>query len=389
MIKLKSVKIESEDYISRKTVVLKDLFTYFQENPTFSEPTLLISKHTNISKIFQMDLLTNPESDIFLVARWIILQKSHDCKIKTFPDIQLDRYYSNQMVSCTYDNEHETRETEYETKIVIHDHKLIKHLIIGIEPHLYNKKLIFHFFSNWDHEMSLFHLYFLSKIQNFFNEIIISFSHQHIRRDSPISEKIIRHVLDHTKLTILHHVNNKKIAEAVSFYHLLERINPGYDDYIFYGHSKGLRHDNYEAVLNWVTILYYKNISHFDEMIYSKAVMAGCFISRMAFDLTNRNPWHYSGSFYWFSPKHERQHKLASILQNQQYDYYITEKFPGRLCPLKENCIDFCQIRIGPYSNCCPLYHINFYDENFPQFISIVLWIRTKIDFELLNRIPS
>lgn len=390
MIKLKSVKIESHNFVTRTTIIVKDLLSYFEGNHTFPESTLLISKHTNISKIFQVDLFTTePDSENFIVVRWNILQTCHDCKIKSFPEIQLDRYYSNQIISCRYDDEYQTRETEYETKIVIHDQKLIKHLIVGIEPHQYKKKLLFHFFTQWDHEMSLFHLYFLSKIQHLFHEIIISFSHQNIKRDSPLSEKIIRHVLDHDHVTILHHVNNRKIGEAVSFYHLLQHIDPISDDYVFYAHSKGLRHDNYDAVLHWVTILYYKSISHLDEMIYSKAVMAGCFISKMAFDLTNQYPWHYSGSYYWFSPKHERQHKLAFIIQNKIYDYYVTEKFPSRLCFSKENCIDFCQTHIGTQSNCCPLYQIRFYQNHFPQFMSIVSWIRHQIDFELLSRIPS
>lgn len=382
MIHLKSVHIESEDYSLHTTRVIQDVFGYFRDNHTFLEPSLLISKHADIYRMFSTQNVETggPDTDVYLTARWSTVKKN------TTPpaNFHLDRYFSNKTVSTDDESV-----VEYETRIAIHDRKLVKHFIIGIETQSYNTKLLFHFFSDWQHDMAMYHLYFLSKIQNLFKEVIISFSHRDLRKDSALSEKIARGVLDHPCLTFLHNTNNKRLGETTSFYHLLKRIDPIKDDYIFYAHSKGLRHKNYDAILHWVTLLYYKNMSHFDEMVYSNAVMGGCFISRMPFDMTNRFPWHYSGSFYWFSPKGERQHRLASILQSKTYDYYSTEKFPSRLCTLNRDCIDFCHTRIGSQAVKCPLYDTDFYHKHFPHFVQITSWIQTEIDSQLSNKSPS
>lgn len=365
---------------------IENIFSYFENNQltTFTAPTMLLSRHTNILKSF--NLITHNHYCLTITWQVILLNKSitefhENHEYLTKFEISLEPYYFQKVIGYTFADGQIC--IQCHTKIAIHNHKLVKDLFIGITPYSYNNLLIFHFYSNWDHNVAYLHLYFLSKIQHFFRHIVISFAHDsnkiHLRQS--FSEEMIKKFIDSKHITILHKTNHKRAGESISFHSLLSHIESY--QHVFYAHSKGMRHNNNQAVLYWIIIMYYVNISNFNEMLYANYSLGGCFISKIPFDLTHRYPWHYSGSFYWIH--------VTALLSNimkirndcRHFDYYLTEKFPSMILPSMRNCIDFINtslsIRYSPQQRMCPLYDSNFYHIHFPYFITIFPFILESI----------
>jgi hypothetical protein len=403
--KTRSIEVTTASVITQSSnsrqQIIKDLLPVFKQNQTtrFSEPTLLLSKHSDIFRSFDISPENEKESIVhYLSVTWEIQEECTHTEFlhKWGPDTQsanlhvdLEGFYSINVTSSTFYPENATRVTGYRTNIAIHSQHLVKHLIIGIEPAQFNTVLLFHFFADWKHDLAFYHLYFLSKIQSLFSHIIISCSHRNLTSDRHVAEQRIREVLDSSKLTIHHQRNHHKLGESTSFRTLFSHIyhGPHSYDFIFYAHSKGLRHTHYDAILYWVTAMYFQNISNFDDLVYSQSNMGGCFISKMAFDLTNRYPWHYCGSFYWIATRELPREHLASLLSSH-HDYYVSEKFPSRIFPCMNACMEFTHIRVPIKSQVCPFYHSSFLQGHFPYLSNIIQTITEKIDFEFSCKNP-
>lgn len=330
----------------------------------FDQPTFLFSKHTDLSNLFNISN-TNLH---YMNVQWSITTNDNKNWLKEYNNfcVCMDEFYSIRVVESMSSNQN-TRTTIYETIIYIHNNKLLKDMIVGIELPYIKTKLLFHLYWKDNHPLLRTHLSILSKIQQLFHQIIISVAFDRLDPNQyTVVQNYIHTFLPSNKTVILKTVNHKKAGESVSFYNLLQNISKQ-DEYVFYAHSKGLRHSHYDNVLLWVLMLYWHNISNFENMIYSNYTMGGCFISDTPFDLTLKNQWHYSGSFYWFNPnKHD-----SVITKTRVKDYYISEKFPSIYNPAQLKCAEFCNIPPNTFQDKCPLYNKNIYQIHFPYIFTI------------------
>lgn len=356
-----------------------DLLPRLQENfgnLCFPNPIMLISQHINIGKAFD---IPNDLNNHVLTAEWTI---EYSCPFSMYNEryehtkqihLNLKEYSSFDFIDQTYNPIKMTHFVKYKSEIYIQNGRLVKHLIIGVNPSQYKLVLLFHFYADWKHAMASVHLWYLSQIQSIFGKIIISCVHDNNLPDSKnIAEKYLRSICsDESKLQITHRINNKRIGESVSFRHLMLEALKYKSDYVFYAHSKGMRHTDVDAILHWVTVMYHKNIAHLEEMIYSDSVFMGCFRSKMAFDLVNRNQWHYSGSYYWVALENLSQ--VIHDLFYRSHDYYVSERFPSTVVPNMNKCIDLCDIRIPPSTSVCPFYNTQVYRDCLPYFYYVIV----------------
>ena len=246
-----------------------------------------------------------------------------------------------------YIHVHYNRHVRYNIKVYELNGQLLKDIYLKSEIPLHKTCMIYHLYPDFNHCLSDLHFYYLNRFKHIFNRIYISVAHQNPYMIQRTEEKILEKLGNSQHICLLRTHNNRHKGEATSFLYLLNHVSSHHDiDYIFYAHSKGLRyslHDpNIKNIKKWIEFMYIFCISNIDQMINNDANFGGNFI-REGFLDNNLTRWHYSGSYYWMN---HRMLELRTLIKNPknkhyQYEYYISERFPGLCCPNKEKCHEF------------------------------------------------
>jgi hypothetical protein len=235
------------------------------------------------------------------------------------------------------------RKVTYEIKIYELGGFLLKNLDMCIEIPLSKCYMIFHFYPDFNHIMTNIHIHYINRFKHMFHRVYISMAHQHRHIMEENETMLMERLEQSSNIIILRTFNNRHRGEATSFMNLLNNVCAKPDiDFIFYAHSKGLRHPSFSKQMKniqvWTELMYISCIANIDQMIQCNANFGGSF-SRPGFSVDNHlTRWHYSGSFYWMNNcMLQRRH----FMFRRGNEYYISEKFPGTCCPTKENCITF------------------------------------------------
>jgi hypothetical protein len=249
---------------------------------------------------------------------------------------------------------------------------LLKNLDLHIEIPLYKTCMIFHFYPDYHHTMTDIHIQYINKFKKMFNRIYISMAHQHRHLIEQNEQILMDRLGNPPNVIILRTFNNRHRGEATSFLSLLNTVcNKSEMEFIFYAHSKGLRHQHLKSIQVWTELMYVTCLANLDQMIQNDANFGGSFL-RPGFSVDNNyTRWHYSGSFYWMNNRMlQRRHFM---FRRGGHEYYISEKFPGTCCPTKEKCLAFLDF---PHSNNDNLYEDSCIDTF--QMLTNALNIPTK-----------
>ena len=232
------------------------------------------------------------------------------------------------------------RNAQYNTTIYEYDGSLLKDLVIGIELAMYKLNFIYHLYPLYSHPMMKIHFNYLTKYINLFNNNIFISICCDDNYEAHLSK--IKSILNNDKINFLYVKNEKNKGEGNSFNNLISKIkSSNLNEYTFYAHSKGLskRGNVIENISIWTELMYIYNLSNIDTVIYTNSNFGGIFkINSINFPYPVTSNWHYSGSFYWI------KQNILNRSFNYYNHYYISEAFPGLICPENNNCLDYeCQ----------------------------------------------
>ena len=119
--------------------------------------------------------------------------------------------------------------------------------------------------------------------------------------------------------------NDPVLGEAPHFKESLTHIKGGYT---FYGHAKGVSRDANRPLKWWVKQLYKGNLDTPPNLTDYR--VSGCFGKLRPGSEQVPVPWHYSGSFYWFTEEILNRYSQRGIPDNID-NRWFTENFPGWL----------------------------------------------------------
>jgi hypothetical protein len=139
--------------------------------------------------------------------------------------------------------------------------------------------------------------------------------------------------------------NVPQTGECIHFLESLVEVNGGMT---FYGHCKGVTRNMLRGLDMWITHLYRKNL--IDVPRLGDKIFAGVCGKLLPCPPYVPEPFHYSGSFYWFATD-----KVKARLKNKKIvmEKYVTERFPGMMATEDECIFGFASSKQAH----------NFYDE--------------------------
>jgi hypothetical protein len=140
----------------------------------------------------------------------------------------------------------------------------------------------------------------------------------------------------------------KNVTQTGECNHFLESLVEVKGGMTFYGHCKGVTRPAWRGLDMWITHLYRKNLTDVPRL--GDKIFAGVCGKLLPCPPYVPEPFHYSGSFYWFATD-----KVKARLKNKKIvmEKYVTERFPGMMAT-EDECI------FGFASSNQPL---NFYEE--------------------------
>lgn len=236
-----------------------------------------------------------------------------------------------------------TRSATY--RVVVHERggSLLKDVDFTVELPMYRTIMAYHLFPRFHHSLMPIHWHYLRRCIRQFEWVLISVANE-IPTEQHANEHMIRTQLEFPSNVIIRHtVNSASRGESSSFMNLLTHIKEEYPytDYVFYAHSKGMTHRDTVTIRNvacWVELMYNACLTNLDTVVTNDAVFGGNLVKKDE-EMIGGNPlprWHYSGSYYWM---HRDILSKRPPISLYNYDYYITERFPGLMCPNQERCI--------------------------------------------------
>jgi hypothetical protein len=139
--------------------------------------------------------------------------------------------------------------------------------------------------------------------------------------------------------------NVPQTGECIHFLESLVEVNGGMT---FYGHCKGVTRPMWRGLDMWITHLYRKNLTDVPRL--GDKIFSGVCGKLLPCPPYVPEPFHYSGSFYWFATD-----KVKERLKNKKIvmEKYVTERFPGIMAKEQECIFGFASSNKA----------LNFYDE--------------------------
>lgn len=212
------------------------------------------------------------------------------------------------------------------------------------------KKLIYVFYiddkiNNIDdifkHPMYLLHIKCLRKYAKKFDKalIVISVNNPESKTELIDNVKILFNDI-FTNIDIKIEENDKSDREAKYFYkYIIQELN-SIDEQIFFAHTKGLSRWNTNMNNSiWVAAMYYFNLEYIDNVNYVAGFPFDYYKTNKTIYNINfyiKEPYMYSGSFYWLNPKNIYKYIKES---NKEFilNYMMNENCPLRIRMLSEN----------------------------------------------------
>lgn len=241
----------------------------------------------------------------------------------------------NDLVGDPYPNIQKKLFIEYETSsifetvVYIKRNKLRKDLVIGIDLNNYKLNMISHIVPIKCQAFGI-NMSYLSMIQNTFNnKKILSI----IEGVGIEDRKYLENWIKLSDFDCIYKKNNKDLGEAVSIRDLIKTIKSNdKNEYTFYFHSKGVskKNTNDPFVGVWIELMFKYCISNIDSMIYNDRHVGGAIRSFNQFH-DKSVPYHFTGTFFWFSHKVFDTTKVEDQIKD---NYYSVEMLSGKLCPL-------------------------------------------------------
>jgi hypothetical protein len=140
----------------------------------------------------------------------------------------------------------------------------------------------------------------------------------------------------------------KNVPQTGECIHFLESLVEVKGGMTFYGHCKGVTRPAWRGLDMWITHLYRKNLENVPRL--GDKIFAGVCGKLLPCPPYVPEPFHYSGSFYWFATD-----KVKARLKNKKIvmEKYVTERFPGMMATEDECIFGFASSKQAH----------NFYDE--------------------------
>lgn len=114
-------------------------------------------------------------------------------------------------------------------------------------------------------------------------------------------------------------VKNNRLHEAGHFIESLSRISSGET---FYGHCKGVTRGYTYGLDQWIINLYKLNLENHEPL--NGKLFSGVCVKNLPCPPYVPEPFHYSGSFYWFD-----MDKVKKRMKPFNPNVYFTERFPA------------------------------------------------------------
>jgi len=251
----------------------------------------------------------------------------------------------------------------FETIVYLGTSGLRKDLLIGIDLNDYRLNMIAHIVPKKCKALSIT-MDYLCKFKEIFNhKKIISI----VEGPGLESSMYLENWIQLSEFHCIKKVNSRTLGEAVSIRELIGLVkSKEIDEYTFYFHSKGITKNNGNDpfVAVWTELMYKYCLSNIDTMIYHDTYVGGAIRSMDSFGRPGSPPYHFTGTFFWFS------HKLfnTTIVETKLEDnYYTVEMLSGRLCEIdKSHC--FYKDHSKPMYN----YHIDEHKEGILDNIDLL-----------------
>lgn len=223
--------------------------------------------------------------------------------------------------------------TYFETIVYVGKSGLLKDLLIGIDLNDYRLNMIAHIVPKKCKALSVT-MDYLCKFKEIFNhKKIISIAEGPGLESSSYLENWIKL----SEFQCIKKVNSKTLGEAVSIRELIRLVkSKETDEYTFYFHSKGITKNNGNDpfIAVWTELMYKYCLSNIDSMIYHDTYVGGAIRSMDSFGRPGSPPYHFTGTFFWFSHKLFNTTTVETKLED---NYYTVEMLSGRLCDIERS----------------------------------------------------
>ena len=113
--------------------------------------------------------------------------------------------------------------------------------------------------------------------------------------------------------------NDPNLGEAKHFLNSLDQVSDGMT---FYAHCKGVSRPIMAGLDIWIKNLYEANLERIPDI--RNSMFSGICCKFLPCPPYVPEPFHYSGSFYWFNTA-----KVKERLKAIEYNKYLTERFPA------------------------------------------------------------
>jgi hypothetical protein len=184
------------------------------------------------------------------------------------------------------------------------------------------KNLIYFIYFNGS--LNYYHMLNLEFLRNFWN-VFDGDRVVKIAVDSDYStDDIVNLLPDGCKYQIVK--NDPQNGEAIHFLESLNLVNGGIT---FYAHCKGVTRPRLNGLDMWINKLYNSNLTKVPDM--SGKLFSGVCGKILPCPPFVPEPFHYSGSFYWFDTE-----KVKPRVVNLQINKYLTERFPSMVARYEE-----------------------------------------------------
>jgi len=313
--------VNNEKYIKKKGIQIDMTHLYhhkrLKHDVEFKKLLYGVSESESINIIDKKDKFGNDEYYI-------------DCNNLAINDLVGDPYpYLQKKIFIEYETI-----SIFETVVYIKKNKLRKDLVIGIDLNNYKLNIISHIVPIKCEALGI-NMSYLSMIQNTFNhKKILSI----IEGLGIENRKYLENWIKLSDFDCIYKNNNKNLGEAVSIRDLIKLIKSNdKKEYTFYFHSKGVSKKNINDpfVGVWIELMFKYCISNIDSMIYNDKHVGGAIRSFNPFH-DKSVPYHFTGTFFWFSHKVFDTTKVEDQIKD---NYYSVEMLSGKLCPLiKSQC---------------------------------------------------
>ena len=260
------------------------------------------------------------------------------------------------------------QQAKYRVRVYEIRGKLVKDVVL-VEIPKYQWTMMYHFYPKFEHPVMKIHQKYLQKCLQIFDKIVVSIAQERYgnRQDKDVFMKMIGASIDDPRIQFMYVINNRHRGEAVSFMNLVNSIQHLDDHhFLFYAHSKGLTHHEHKrvhSIRQWIELMYTGCLMNMESMIYATASSGGSFKKHCMINGIRNPRWHYSGSFFFL--KSSLLYRKAMMMR-YAYDYFISERCPGLLCPNAENCLTFFELKPG-FDNLYDSKAVSFYSHYLPS----------------------